>query len=98
MRLPVAVVEVTLMSPLSPESLAARVRDGMPRLIDDLRRMVAIPSIAFPGFPPEPVLEDAELTAELLREAGCNVRFLELPDSPPAVFGEIPAPAGAGTV
>jgi acetylornithine deacetylase/succinyl-diaminopimelate desuccinylase-like protein len=70
----------------------------MPRLIDDLRRMVAIPSIAFPGFPPEPVLEAARLTADLLREAGCDVRFLELPDSPPAVLGEIPAPAGAPTV
>jgi len=86
------------MSPFTSEALAAHVRDGMPRLIDDLRRMVAIPSIAFPGFPMDPVLEAAELTADLLREAGCNVRMLELPDSPPAVFGEIPGPVGAPTV
>ncbi len=70
----------------------------MPQLVKDLRALVEIPSIAFPGFDREPVLEAAELTARLLREAGCSVRLLELPDGPPAVFGEIPAPPGAPTV
>jgi acetylornithine deacetylase/succinyl-diaminopimelate desuccinylase-like protein len=86
------------MPPLSPDALVAVVRAGMPRLVEDLGSLVAIPSIAFPGFPMEPVLEAAELTAVLLREVGCEVCFLELPNSPPAVFGEIAAPDGAPTV
>lgn len=82
----------------SPENISERVSAGMPRLIDDLRALVAYPSIAFPGFDREPVLQAAEATAALLREAGCEVRMLQLPEGPPAVFGEIPAPAGAPTV
>jgi hypothetical protein len=27
----------------------------MPELLTDLERLVAIPSVAFPGYPPEPV-------------------------------------------
>jgi acetylornithine deacetylase/succinyl-diaminopimelate desuccinylase-like protein len=80
------------------DDLRVAVRDGMPRLIDDLRALVAIPSIAFPGFDSAPVLDAAEMTADLLREAGCSVRLIELPEGPPAVLGEIPAPVGAPTV
>lgn len=80
------------------DSVRASIRDGMPQLIEDLRALVAIPSIAFPGFDEAPVLEAAELTAVLLLEAGCVVRMIELPGGPPAIFGEIPAPPGAPTV
>lgn len=82
----------------SPESARESVIAGMPRLIEDLRALVAIPSIAFPGFERGPVLEAAEATARLVREAGCDVRMLDLPEGPPAVFGEIPAPPGKPTV
>ena len=82
----------------SSENIRASVSAGMPRLIEDLRALVAIPSIAFPGFERGPVLEAAEATADLVREAGCHVRMLELPEGPPAVFGEIPAPHGKPTV
>jgi acetylornithine deacetylase/succinyl-diaminopimelate desuccinylase-like protein len=71
-------------------------------LVDDLARLAAIPSISAPGYPPEThaaLGEAYELTAELLREAGLqNVTALELPDTAPAVTGEIPAPDGAPTV
>ncbi|PKQ20420.1 MAG: dipeptidase [Actinobacteria bacterium HGW-Actinobacteria-6] len=86
------------MTVLSSDAIRAAVRDGMPQLVEDLRALVEIPSIAFPGFDRGPVLETAELTASLLRAAGCDVRMLELPEGPPAVFGEIPAPPGAPTV
>ncbi len=62
----------------SPDALRAAVNDGMPGLIEDLRTLVAIPSIAFPGFDPAPVLEAAEKTAALLREAGCSVSMIEV--------------------
>jgi len=80
------------------DDLRASVRDGMPRLIEDLRALVAIPSIAFPGFDPAPLFEAAEMTSSLLREAGCTVTMIDVPGGPPAVLGDIPAPAGAPTV
>ncbi|EHN11605.1 peptidase M20 [Patulibacter medicamentivorans] len=69
------------------------------RLQDDLERLVRLPSVAFPGFPPEPVREAADLTAQLLADAGLEgVTQIDVPDAAPAVFAEIPAPPGAPTV
>jgi acetylornithine deacetylase/succinyl-diaminopimelate desuccinylase-like protein len=60
---------------------------------------VAIPSIAFPGFPEEPVHEAAQVTLEILRDAGLHTaELLEIPGAPSAVFGELPGPEGAPTV
>jgi acetylornithine deacetylase/succinyl-diaminopimelate desuccinylase-like protein len=74
----------------------------MPRLKDDLARLVAIPSVSAPGYPPSthgPLLEAYEAVAELFRDAGVgDVRPLELPDTAPIVTGEIPAPDGAPTL
>jgi len=74
----------------------------MPRLKDDLARLVAIPSVSAPGYPESthgPLLAAYEAVAELFREAGVrDVRPLELPDTAPIVTGEIPAPEGAPTV
>jgi acetylornithine deacetylase/succinyl-diaminopimelate desuccinylase-like protein len=42
----------------------------MPELLADLERLVAIPSVAFPGYPPEPVAQMADETLRLFREAG----------------------------
>ena len=50
----------------------------MPGLIADLEQLVAIPSIAFPGYPAEPVEEMANLTLQeeafgkAAGEAGCG--------------------------
>ena len=75
------------------------IAEEMPRAREELERLVRIPSVAFEGFNTEPVRESAEVTAEILRAAGCGgVRLLELPSDHPAVFGEIPAPEGAQTV
>ncbi|MFD0665947.1 M20/M25/M40 family metallo-hydrolase [Thermocatellispora tengchongensis] len=67
--------------------------------MEDLRRLVAIPSVAFPGHPDEPVLAAAALTEELLRSTGLpHVRQIPVPGSFPAVYAEAPAPPGAPTV
>jgi hypothetical protein len=42
----------------------------MPGLLADLERPVAIPSVAFPGYPPEPVAQMADEALRLFREAG----------------------------
>lgn len=39
-------------SPQEPRSKAAAI---MPELLADLEHLVSIPSVAFPGYPPEPV-------------------------------------------
>jgi acetylornithine deacetylase/succinyl-diaminopimelate desuccinylase-like protein len=79
--------------------LRAAVAAQRGRIRADLERLVRIPSVAFEGFDPGPVRESAEATAEILREAGlAEVRLIEMPGGHPAVFGELPAPAGAPTV
>ncbi len=82
------------------DALRAAVGELAPQIRADLGRLVALPSIAFDGFPPEPVAEAAALTAELLREAGVqDVEQVAVPNGdPPAVIGRIPGPDGAPTV
>jgi acetylornithine deacetylase/succinyl-diaminopimelate desuccinylase-like protein len=87
----------------SPEptngGVAERVATLMPGLIADLSALVAIPSVAFPGFPPEPVHRMSNAVVDLLQRSGAtNARLLEIPGGYPAVWAELPAPTGAPTV
>jgi acetylornithine deacetylase/succinyl-diaminopimelate desuccinylase-like protein len=86
---------------MNAEELRAAISDGMPRSVDELSRLVRIPSIAFPDYDAAPVRDSAEATAEILEAAGFGgVRLIELPDGVdhPAVFGEVRGPAGSPTV
>lgn len=84
---------------MSVSDLTARTKALMPWVTDELMAFTAIPSIAFPGYPPGPVLEAAEKTVELFRAAGVeNVRLLPVEGGYPAVFADIPAPPGKPTV
>ena len=79
--------------------LSARVRSDFPRVRDELERLVRIPGIAFEGFDQRHVADSAELTAQILRDAGApEVRILELEGAAPAVFADVPGPEGAPTV
>ena len=81
------------------EAMERNVRTFLPDVIGDLKTLISIPSVAFPGYPPEPVLQMARATADLLRRYGLsNARLLEIPGGYPAVTGDVPAPAGAPTV
>ena len=82
------------------DALRTDVAEGMPRAVDELSRLVRIPSIAFPGYDDEPVRASAEATAEILESSGYgSVQLIELPNvDHPAVFGEVAGPAGAPTV
>jgi acetylornithine deacetylase/succinyl-diaminopimelate desuccinylase-like protein len=76
--------------------LRERTAAMMPQAIVDLSALTAIPSIAFPGYPPEPVLAAAEATAELFRGAGVpGVELLPVPGGYPAVHADVPGPDGA---
>ncbi|MGY0233947.1 M20/M25/M40 family metallo-hydrolase [Longispora urticae] len=71
----------------------------MPGVLTDLRRLVGHASVAFPGFPPEPVHAMAADVLDLFRAAGVtDARLLDLGAGYPSVYGEIPAPPGAPTV
>lgn len=65
----------------------------MEELKADLGRLAAIPSVAFPGFPSEPVLAAHDLLVTLLTDAGVEkIRRIDLPDTAPVIFAEIPPP------
>ena len=73
------------------DALAARVASSMPRLQEDLARLVGIPSVSVLGFPPETrraLLEARDAVSELLRDAGVEeLELLELPDTAPVIVG-----------
>jgi len=58
--------------------------------LDDLKRLIEIPSCSFPGFDPKEVERSAEATATLLRERGFqNVQILRVGTAHPYVYGEV---------
>ncbi|HEX6249376.1 MAG TPA: M20/M25/M40 family metallo-hydrolase [Nocardioidaceae bacterium] len=80
-------------------AIAEKAAALMPGLISDLEKLVAIPSIAFPGYPAEPVEEMADLTLRMFREVGfTNARLMEVPTGYPPIYGEIQGPEGSPTV
>jgi acetylornithine deacetylase/succinyl-diaminopimelate desuccinylase-like protein len=83
------------------DELRAAVAAGMARAVEDVSRLVRIPSIAFPGYDDAPVRASAEATAAILEAAGFGgIRLIELPDGigHPAVYGEVTGPPGSPTV
>lgn len=73
--------------------LGSRVDALMDGLTADLERLTAIPSVAFPGFPAEPVRQAHDLLVDLLRGAGVErIERLDLPDTAPVVVAEVPPP------
>ena len=80
-------------------SIVERVDELFPQLVDDLCALAAVPSIAFPGFPAEPVRAAHDLVVGLLADLGVTgIRTLELADTAPAILADIPGPPGAPTV
>lgn len=84
---------------VTPDEIEDAVAAGLPQAVEDLKRLVAIPSVAFPGYPEEPVRAAAALTEGLLRSIGLpHVRQIPVEGSFPLVYAEAPAPPGAPTV
>jgi acetylornithine deacetylase/succinyl-diaminopimelate desuccinylase-like protein len=79
--------------------ITAKAAAGMPSILADLERLVQIPSIAFPGYPPEPVQQMAVATRDLFRRVGfTNAELMDVPDGYPPLYGEIPGPPGSPVV
>jgi acetylornithine deacetylase/succinyl-diaminopimelate desuccinylase-like protein len=81
------------------EDLRSAIDNLFPSLQATLEDLVRIPSISAPGFDAAEVRRSAGAVSALLADAGFeSVRLLEVEGAHPAVFAEIPAPAGAPTV
>ena len=79
------------------DDLKNRINDMMPGLVEELGELVRIPSVS--ATDPESVRQSADHIVQLLTGSHFqNVQLLEIDGAHPAVFGEIPAPAGAPTV
>jgi cysteinylglycine-S-conjugate dipeptidase len=67
--------------------------------LEDLKALVRIPSVSFPGFDAGRVRESAEATAKLLRARGFqNVQLLETEGAHPYVYGEVLQAPGKPTL
>jgi acetylornithine deacetylase/succinyl-diaminopimelate desuccinylase-like protein len=81
------------------DDLRDRVHDDLPRIVEELSSLVAIPSIGYPGYDPAHVRASAELTREILDQAGFGgSRLMEIDGGHPAVFAEVPGPPGSPSV
>jgi acetylornithine deacetylase/succinyl-diaminopimelate desuccinylase-like protein len=57
--------------------------------IEQLRELVAFPSLAFPGYDPQDSADCAEVVARMLRETGfADVQILDIGGQNPLVWGE----------
>ena len=84
---------------MNTDELRQAVAGLMPGLRADLERLVRLPSVAFDGFPAEPVEQAGAAVAELLKKAGLpEVRMVDVAKAPQAVFAARPAAPGAPTV
>src|SRR4051794_38764266 len=77
----------------------AKVATMMPELLEVLRDMVAMPSVAFPGYPPEPVVRMADEALRQFREAGFDdARLMEAPTGFQPIYAELQGPPGSPVV
>lgn len=82
-----------------PGNVSSAAAALMPEVIERLEGLVRIPSIAFPGFDPEPVHKMGEAVVELFEAAGAEgVRLLDVPGGYPCVYADLPGPEGSPTV
>ena len=89
------------MTDAGADGLRERVHALMPPLTRDLEELVAVAGVSARGYPVETreqLLAAHDLVTRHLEEAGCTVTSIELPDTAPALVGEIAAPPGAPTV
>jgi acetylornithine deacetylase/succinyl-diaminopimelate desuccinylase-like protein len=85
--------------PLTSAEVIEKAAELMPGLVSDLEKLVAIPAIAFPGYPSEPVHEMAAETLRMFREVGfANAQLMDVPTGYPPIYGEIQGPEGSPTV
>jgi acetylornithine deacetylase/succinyl-diaminopimelate desuccinylase-like protein len=67
--------------------------------INNLKDLVRVPSISFPGFDPSPIIRSAEAVAKILSKSGLkDVRILDTGAGHPSVFGQWNIATGKPTI
>jgi cysteinylglycine-S-conjugate dipeptidase len=82
------------------ERLRSGARELLPTLVDELKTLVRIPSIATEGFPAEPLFDAHDLLVTWLRAAGVTaIDRLEVEGkTAPVIIATVPGPEGSPTV
>src|SRR5438552_11924983 len=71
------------------EKALAHHRANEPRYLEELKKLVRIPSVSFEGFDKAQVRRSGEATCDLFRRIGLeNVQLLEMPGAHPYAYGE----------
>jgi acetylornithine deacetylase/succinyl-diaminopimelate desuccinylase-like protein len=71
----------------------------MPTIKEELDQMVGVASVAFPGYPPEPVHQMADTVLGLFQAVGIeNAALQQVPAGYPPIYGTLDGPEGAPTV
>jgi acetylornithine deacetylase/succinyl-diaminopimelate desuccinylase-like protein len=84
---------------MQADAIRSKTAEMMPALLETLEELVTIPSVAFPGYPAEPVERMAAVTVEKFREVGfSDAQLMEVPSGYPPIYGEIPGPDGSPVV
>lgn len=87
---------------MHPQDLDLRlvVDEFLPLLTDQLKRLVAIPSVSGADVEPEPLFAACEVVTNLLRDAGiANIEHLTIAGKiAPVIIAKIPPPQGQPTV
>lgn len=84
---------------MDTQEIQAKASAVMPELLDTLERLVAIPSVAFPGYPEEPVHRMAAETLQLFRDVGfSDARYMDVPTGYPPIYAELAGPPGSPVV
>src|SRR6478752_1279432 len=84
---------------MQAKEIADKARALMPGVIEDLEKLVAIPSIAFPGYPSEPMEQMGATTLQMFRDVGfTNAELMEVPSGYPPIYAEMEGPAGSPVV
>jgi acetylornithine deacetylase/succinyl-diaminopimelate desuccinylase-like protein len=81
------------------DEIAGRTAALMPDLLEQLKHLVSIPSVAFPGYPAEPVERMGHETLDAVRAAGfADAALMPVPSGFPPIYGTIPGPEGSPVV
>jgi acetylornithine deacetylase/succinyl-diaminopimelate desuccinylase-like protein len=84
---------------METDEVASKAATLMPALTEALERLVAIPSVAFGGYPAEPVERMGRETLALVRAAGfTNAELMAVPSGYPPIYAEVPGPPGSPVV
>jgi acetylornithine deacetylase/succinyl-diaminopimelate desuccinylase-like protein len=84
---------------MNRDDVREKVAAMMPELLAELEDLTRLASVAFPGYPPEPVRQMADRTVEMMRDAGShNAEPQAVPDGYPPISAAVPGPEGSPTV